>query len=433
MDLRLVKALAAAAALVAASLSAGCTPAVRAGAPLQVAGTVRVDETVVRGPSIAAPAPDLTAGIRRSAAQFRATVRPAAPGPTVPVRGAVVAGFLSEVLVHEGDRVRDGQTIARLDTTMLDLGVRQAQAGERRARADVEVIDARLDDLEERREEALARREELLETRRELRATRQELLATRAGLEATLAVLLEQRSSLEASITALEELVALPGGPPPHDPPYPVLLGQMRAALSQLDEGISAVRDGLTRIEGGLRDIASGLSRIQDGLRRLRSGLSQIENARTTLRGVRNVAEAGADMARVAVEHAEATRDRAVILSPVDGLVTYSRPAGTAVMVGAPIVRIVRSGRRRIHTYLTPDQLRLVRVGAVASVDYDSNVGGVLRGTVTEIDDRAVVPPTPFPTALIHMTRAVRVTIELEDGASPPPGTPVDVEIRTSR
>jgi hypothetical protein len=31
------------------------------------------------------------------------------------------------------------------------------------------------------------------------------------------------------------------------------------------------------------------------------------------------------------------------------------------------------------------------------------------------------------------MTRAVRVTIELDDGQTAPPGTPVDVEISVSR
>jgi len=48
---------------------------------------------------------------------------------------------------------------------------------------------------------------------------------------------------------------------------------------------------------------------------------------------------------------------------------------------------------------------------------------------VSHVDDVSALPPTSFPTSIVHMTRAVRVTIRLDDGLTAPPGTPVDVEI----
>jgi multidrug resistance efflux pump len=98
--------------------------------------------------------------------------------------------------------------------------------------------------------------------------------------------------------------------------------------------------------------------------------------------------------------------------------------------VGAPLVRIRPDRPVRIDTYLTTDQLEQAPIGTPVTVDFDSNPGEPLNGRIAVIGATAVVPPTGFPTAIVHMTRAVRVTIELESGATAPAGTPVDVKIR---
>jgi multidrug resistance efflux pump len=82
---------------------------------------------------------------------------------------------------------------------------------------------------------------------------------------------------------------------------------------------------------------------------------------------------------------------------------------------------------------LTSDQLTQVSVGSPATVDFDSNPGGPLAGHVSYLGYGAAVPPTSFPTSVVHMTRAVRVTVELDDGLTAPPGTPVDIEIGIGR
>ena len=51
-------------------------------------------------------------------------------------------GLLTAVLVREGDDVRRGQTIARLDVTELDAGVAQARAGLEKARRDLARVEA---------------------------------------------------------------------------------------------------------------------------------------------------------------------------------------------------------------------------------------------------------------------------------------------------
>jgi len=397
-------------ALYAKTAAAG-TPGV-----ISVAGDVRVDEDVVRAPSITYPTPDYTVGIPTTG-----TVAPKKRPPGAPAtvsRMPVVSGYLIDVSVALGAHITKGQVVARLDTAMLDLGVRQAETARTKARANLDVLDATIDKL-------ATARAKLVTARSQLVTARGQLLTTRASLVATIGVLVKTRASFETSIALIEQLISQsPPAGPPHTPPYPVLLAGMQQGLAQLDQGLAGARLGLGKIDQGLATMNQGLAKLAKGLRQLDSARSQLKDARKLV--VINVAAQD-----VSVASAKARRDAATIVSPVDGIVTYARTAGTAVMVGAPIVRIRPDGPSRVYTYLTTDQLAQVSVGSRASVTFDSNTGGPLAGRLVYLGDGATVPPTNFPTSIVHMTRAVRVTIELDGDLTAPPGTPVDVEIST--
>jgi HlyD family secretion protein len=368
---------------------------------ITLAGDVRVDEVVVRAPSVAYPTPDYTVGIPTTASaapRQRASGAPASASSRLPV----VSGFLSQTLAAQGDHVARGQVLARLDTAMLDLGVRQAETAAAKVGATVDVLDNNLDSL--------------ASARTKLIAARAALIKTRASLVATIGALTKTRASLETSIALIEQLIAhFPPTGPPHMPAYPVLLAGMR--------------QGLTALSAGLMGAKSGLAKMDQGLALMSAGLTKLAAARTQLAGVRRLALVNVEAQNVAVALAKARRDTAAITSPADGIVTYVRPAGTAVMVGAPLVRIRPDGPTYVYTYLTSDQLAQVAIGTAASVTYDSGEGRALIGHVSHIDDVAALPPTSFPTSIVHMTRAVRVTIRLDDGFAAPPGTPVDVAI----
>lgn len=370
---------------------------------IAVAGDVQATEFVVRAPSITQPTPDYTVGLPQTGGAASAKKTGTSGSAQTLSRTPVVAGFLSEVLVAEGTHVSKGETIARLDTTMLDLGVAQADTALAKARADLDALDANASKLDD--------------TRAKLVKSRATLRTTRASLETTIALLQKQRGSLETSVAALQKLVDLPGGPPPHVPPYPVLLQAMKNALAGLTKGLAGAR--------------TGLAKIDTGLAAMRKGLSKLDTGRQQLRDVRSVLAASLAGTKAAARTAVARRDAATITSPVDGVVTFARVPGTAVMVNAPLVRIRPDGPCRIDTYLTADQLERVAIGSAATVGFDSNPTGGLAGRITTIDDYAVVPPTSFPTSIVHMSRAVRVTITLDGDATAPPGTPVDIEIET--
>lgn len=107
---------------------------------------------------LSACAPQAHASPRGDGAPAAVPVRlaPVEPGPiSHPIRAAgtiqtkdgwdlafKVGGLLARVEVREGDRVARGQVLARLDTTELAAGVRQAREGLAKARRDAERIAA---------------------------------------------------------------------------------------------------------------------------------------------------------------------------------------------------------------------------------------------------------------------------------------------------
>ena len=371
---------------------------------IAVAGDVRVDEYIVKAPSITPPTPDVKVGIPVPLSAAMGGARGGGGAPPMASRTPTVSGFLTDVLVAQGAHVTRGQVVARLDTTLLDLGIAQAKAASVRAHANVAVMDSNIDKLDDGRAKLIT--------------ARAKILRARATLSTQYAKLLRTRASLEASITAVSRLIAQPGGPPPHVPPYPVILAGMKAGLVQLNKGLAQMK--------------AGLAKIDSGLAQMRKALATIDKTRRQLVNARELLQLNADAQQIAIDIAAARRDTATITSPVDGIVTFATSKGTVAMVGAPIVKIRPDGSTHIDTFLTADQLVQVHVGTPVTVDFDSNPGGPIAGTIATVGDAAVVPPTAFPTSIVHMTRAVPVTVDLASGASAPPGTPVDVQILTN-
>lgn len=354
---------------------------------LAVAGDVRAVSYVVRAPALSSPAIDVTVGLASSSQASVARTTPR----SVTANQPTVSGRIAEVLVAEGDTVVAGQTLARLDATLLDLGVKQAEAAAAKARADVAVLADALDTIGS--------------GQADLAQAKRDLLGALAKAKA-------QRADLAAQLAQLESMPAPPPGSvlPTGTPNPGVLIPQLKAGLAQIDAGIA-------KMESGLRTMASGSAKLADAR-------TQAENGRELLGIV-------ADTRDIATSLARARRDSAIITAPVDGLVTFARRAGGVAMVNAPLFRITPDTPALVDTYLTAEQLAHVHVGDPVEVTYDSGAGVVLAGSVTAIGEDSVFPPTTFPTDVVHMTRTTRVTITLEGGARPPAGTPVDLIIRT--
>lgn len=370
--------------------------AVSAAGRLELAGDARSEVRTIRAPAVSYPTPDPAVGIPGVKAS---ALRPAAVTAPRASRTPVVSGRLAAVHVSVGSRVETGQVVAQLDTAMLDLGVEQARTAAAKAHADADVLAATLDTI--------------ADNRRELADARQELEDARAEL-------VDGRAQLAEQLAALEKLAKTPmppGAVPPTAPPPGAqrvdprtLIPELKAKLAQLD---------------------AGLVKMDAAEAKLDTGASELRDARSRVTDARELMGLLAEGREIAVSIAAARRAQATLRSPVSGVVVEARLPGTVAMVNAPIVRVRPDGPTLVDTYATGSQLAGVVVGTAAEADFDSNAAGPLPGRVSRIGEAAEFPPAPFPTGIVHMTRAVRVTIALDDGGWAPPGTPVDVTILT--
>jgi multidrug resistance efflux pump len=404
---------------------------------LELAGNVRPGVRTVSAPALTYPTPDYTVGIPKPAGapvSAMASGKKGSGKPSASMGQPVVAGTIATVTVGQGDTVEAGQVVVQLDTTMLDLGVEQARTAAAKARADVRVMAANLDDVDSAKTKLSDARGQLATAKSSLLKARAALTKARRRLLAQQAQLLElkaQRPQLEAALAALKAQAAqFPPGQVP--PALAKQIAQLEKVLASIDPGLKGIAAGLEKVDANLAKVNDGLAKLPSASARIVSAAGRLADTKTQLTNARSVLEIVADGQALGVQVAEARRSQATVRSPYAGVVTYVRPAGTVVMVGAPLVRIAESGPQRVDTYLTAEQAAQVRVGSKAEVRYDSApVGTVLLGRVSEIGSAYVYPPTSFPTQIVHMTRALKATVELDEGDAAPPGTPVDLTIYT--
>ena len=400
---------------------------------IAVAGDVRAELRTIAAPAIVTPTTDYAIGIpvASGAGPTAGAKKPAAGSPSG--RAPRVAGMLATVTVVVGDHVDAGQVIAKLDTTMLDMGVEQARLAAVRARAEVGVLDSGLTKVADNRSKLATAKGKLATAKSQLRTARTQLTTTRATLVATRAKALAGRVRLLAQIAQLERLIGSGNATstPPAPSPQQILAG-MKAKLAQLDAGVAKLNAGIKQVDAGLAKVAQGFTKLSSASVQIATGQSALNTAVRQLGNAKDVLGILADGRLLALQMARAARDSATVTSPVAGTVAFARTAGTVAMVGAPLVKIRPDGAPRVDTYLTAEQLTRVALGDFVELTLDSAPGRIYRGKVTQVGTAYQYPPNTFPTPLTHMTRAVKVTITLDTDTVLPAGTPVDLIIRTT-
>ena len=400
---------------------------------LVVAGDVRADIRTISAPTITYPTPDYTVGIPKPAGTTASSAARRGAAPTSS-RSPVVAGMLTHVYVKEGDTVKAGDVVARFDTRLLKLGVEQAKTASTKSHKDVLVIGHAIDKLATASSKLATARAKIatakaaiLKGRAALLKARKQVLAQRKQLLA----LKRQRPQLKAQLAALQaQATHFPPGKVP--PALLAGIAKIKAALAAIDPGLAGIAKGLVTIDTNLAKINKGLAQLPAAYAQINKAAKQLADAKVTLRDTKDVLKIVAKGSTIAITAANARLAFADVRTPVGGVVTFARLGGTVALVGAPLVRIRPDGPQLVDTYLTADQVAIVPVGTQADVTYDSAKGTVLHGTVTTFASTYLYPPTSFPTSVVHMTRTLKTTITLDQGSSVPPGTPVDISIKTT-
>ena len=290
---------------------------------------------------------------------------------------AQVGGRVLELKVAEGDRVKVGDLLARLDTADAELALARAKADRQQADAQLRLIlaGARVEDV--RQAEASVAASET-----EVRAADAELSAARADLDR-----------------------------------FEMLLASNSGSRKQRD-------DAVTR-----RDVAN--ARAQGARDRVRAARETVGRLRA---GARRE-EVDVAQARVAAAAAQiATLDKAiadaVVAAPIAGVVSERlAEVGELLQPRAPVVVVTDLEHVWANVYVDEPVVPRLRLGQPATLFTDAGGPGI-AGTVSYISSKAEFTPRNVQTAEDRSKLVYRVKVSVNNaGGTLKAGMPVEAEI----
>ena len=322
------------------------------------------------------------------------------------------AGRLIERTVDEGDAVKKGQIVARLDRDQLlaqrdreAAGLASAQAQLAQAQTALEWERATLaGDLEQRKADLASNESRLLELKNGSRP--QEIQESRAAVEAAQSELDRAKRDWDRSQTLYKNDDISTAQ---HDQ-YRNRWESADAALKQAQQRAALVQAG-PRVE--IVQAAQGqVEKMRGALKMAEANTLEIQRREQEL--VTRRAEIERSRASVALIDAQLADT--IAYSPVDGVVLVkSADVGEVLGVGTTVVTVGDIDHPWLRGYVNETALGKVKVGAKARITTDSYPGKVYEGRVSFIASEAEFTPKQIQTQEERVKLVYRIKIELDN------------------
>lgn len=338
-------------------------------------------------------------------------------------------GRVVELLVKEGDTVKKGQVLARIESTALELskqgyqaGVAAAESALAQLRTDTERARDSLD------REAAMRRAEIAQAEAQVRDVQagsrtQEIAQAQAGLDDAKA----QRDQAAADWERAQKLFK-------QEDISRVQYDQAQTRWRSMTAAVQNAEQRLALVKEGPRKEALELAKAQ--LARARAALQLTDaNRKELIRKGQEVSlrKADIDRARAQVSVTEVQIGDTEIKAPMDGVV-LAKPTelGEVVGAGTTIVTLGDTARPWLRGYITESQLGRVKLGQKVKLRTDSFQGVDYEGVVTFIASEAEFTPKQIQTPEERVKLVYRIKVEVAN----PKGElknnmPMDAEIVT--
>jgi HlyD family secretion protein len=274
-------------------------------------------------------------------------------------------GILSSLPVSEGDEVRQGETLAEVDTSELRLGVTQAQLALTSAEASQAklVSSADADDIEAARAN-LASAEAALAKMRE-GPSADEITVAKADLRRA-EIALQEAQELYDQYSWVGGIGALPQS---------VALQQATINYEQAQAAYNIAMQGPTESELQAAEAAVAQARAQ--LSALLQGASPEDLT---------MAQVAVDQARASLELAQLQLEGATITAPFDGVVaSLGAEVNEQVSPGSPMVVLVDPSGFHVEVSVDEVDIGQVEVGQEARITLDAYPDDELQGHVEYI------------------------------------------------
>ena len=313
-------------------------------------------------------------------------------GTVVPTRQVqeiqnLEGGIIKEILVTEGQLVKEGQIVARIDNEVAKSQYREAFAKSLESQAAIACIDALLDGTE------VQMPAEVLEKAPELAADRQSSYeATNDQHQSELRVLENQKEQKE------QEVREMLGRMHQLEQRLNIALEELRIAKPLADKEIMAktdylaLKDRVVTLRGDLNALNLGLPRVRKAVEEYESHIEQRKaEYRSKLLDERNALKSQLATYEQTLSAGEDRVIRTEVRSPVNGTVKriLINTIGGVVRPGQSIMEIVPQDEfllieARIRpsdiAFIRPDQKAVIKLTA-----YDFGIYGGLEGSVTSI------------------------------------------------
>jgi multidrug resistance efflux pump len=401
---------------------------------------------------------------------------------------AEVGGRILEITVDEGDEVRRGDVLVRLDRELLLAQKGQAEAAVKRAAAELAKVQAgaRGEDIRQAQanlavaeagrqqaQQSLADAVRLRDNPQQLDA---EIDAARADVEVakeSLAAAQTGTQSAQADYDMWERqwrdldylihhlphfTVDIPGpggtttertvvvGPGPADlDPLSVQWNQSGGRLMLAWDAVALAQanlDGAQRHLAMLEEMRANplpaQAQVNAAAEQVKVAEARVAEAGAALALVKagareeQVAMARAQLRRAeaAVQVIEAQLAKMVLTAPRDGLVA-ERPVhpGEMAVSGATLLTLADLDRVKLKVYIPEDRIGQVRIGQKVLVQVDSYPGQDYQGTVTYISSEAEFTPKNVQTKEDRVNTVFAVKVSLDNAHHDlKPGMPADAE-----
>ncbi len=314
------------------------------------------------------PALPETATIRRGT--LRVTL--SAAGKIRPRAQAVLnfatAGTVAEIFVREGEAVRKGQPLARLDTTDLELAVRQAEV----AYLTQQVVYSQTVQG--------PKPEELAAARAAVRSAQAALRALEQGPDPTDLEIARLNYEVAKNAIWQAQLTRDTIAGSPLSAPIDVDLARARVGQAELQAEIARLQ--YEKMKAGARPeqleaARAQLAQAQASLARLQPDALTVERTRLQL-----------EQARLQLEQARRRLEQATLLAPFDGtVIAVNIEIGQVVGAGVPGGAIVLADLSDLYLDLTVDEVDVVRLkeGMPVEITLDALPGRSFRGHIDAI------------------------------------------------
>jgi multidrug resistance efflux pump len=277
------------------------------------------------------------------------------------VLSASVGGRVVEVNFREGDRIREGDVLIRLDTGRIDNEIVKQGRTIRAREEDLAKID-HLKELLSRQYEATRSRAvaELAQVRGEIRRAKEKQKSEVRLVELALESAVKEEAPLERQLK--KGYIA------------PIVLTRAKERINEAQEKLAVAR---IPVDEGRVDVA---------LREVELVERDFALKREELEQKQVIRRAEVEAARTEMANLELEREQAVIRAPLSGIVTAGDvKAGDILESGKAIAEIAPQLGYRFEAAVPSEEVGRLRVGMPARIKldaYDSQRYGTLDGTV---------------------------------------------------